>query len=56
MKVPYLPAVRWFRGARQGLPPPRFAEQPMRERCREVLLDEVQVYAAFISRASRRRE
>lgn len=54
MKIPFLPAIRWFRDASKSLPAPRYDRQTVPERCRETFASEVNWFAEMISRANRR--
>lgn len=56
MRIPFLPAVRWWRNARRDLPEQRFSGQRISDRCREIQSEEVRWFSEFVERAAKRRE
>jgi hypothetical protein len=55
MKIPHLPAIRWFRIASKGLPMPQAQGQSVPERCREKFAGEVQWFLDLLVKARARK-
>lgn len=54
MRIPSLPALRWWRAAQKELPALRYQGQRVSDRCREVQSEEIRWFHELVERAGRR--